>query len=138
MLLVAFAVLIGPVNLVFLKRIRRPALLLVTIPLLSAAASVGLLLYGIFYQGLDTKAARQSLTVLDQRSHHADTIERRKLFVGLSPGRGLRPGAATAVVPENVKGEDQRFAVDFDGAGSMTRRRFSFQTLGSQLINPAK
>jgi len=122
-LLVAFAVLIGPVNLVFLKRIRRPALLLVTIPLLSAAASVGLLLYGIFYQGLDTKAARQSLTVLDQRSQHADTIERRKLFVGLSPGRGLRPGAATAVVPENVEGEDQRFAVDFDG-GALLRGDF--------------
>ncbi len=122
-LLVLFAVLIGPVNLVFLKRIGRPVLLLVTIPLLSAAASVGLLLYGIFYQGLDTKAARRTLTVLDQRIARSDTVERRKLFVGLSPGRGLRPRAATAVIPENVDGDDWRFIVDFEG-GALLRGDF--------------
>lgn len=113
-LLFLFAVVIGPVNLLVLKRLGRPALLLVTIPVLSAGASVGLLLYGVLHQGIDTKAARRSLTWLDQRQARAAVVERRRVFVGMSRGGGLVPGAGTAVFPEHAAPDD-RFLVREDG-----------------------
>jgi hypothetical protein len=114
-LLLLFAIVIGPVNMMVLKRLKRPALLLVTIPSISAAASLGLLLYGVFYQGIDTKAARQSLTFLDQRTSRAAVVERRRLFVGLSQSGGLVPGAGTAVFPEDVGGEGRFIVQEEDG-----------------------
>lgn len=96
-LLIAFAVLIGPVNFYLVSRRKRPVLLLFTIPAISAAVTVLLLVYGILYQGLDVKTASWSTTVLDQRAHTASTIERRQLYAGLSPADGLRPTTGTVV-----------------------------------------
>lgn len=100
LVLVLFYVLIGPLNFWWvIKRKKKPALMLITIPLLSAACTVGLLLYGIFYQGLDTKLASRSIAVLDQRTRTVDVAEQRAIFAGFSMGDGLRPAAGTIVIP---------------------------------------
>jgi hypothetical protein len=96
-LLIAFAVLIGPLNFWLVARRKRPVLLLVTIPAISAVVTILLLVYGVLFQGLDVKTASWSTTVLDQRAHRSSTLELRHLFAGLAPASGLRPGAGTVV-----------------------------------------
>ncbi len=97
LILVLFAILVGPVNLILVRRSKRPALLLLTIPAISIVFSVGLVVYGAAAQGLDVRATSQSIGVLDQRSHHGSSHERRLMFAGLAVGDGIRPGPGTVV-----------------------------------------
>ncbi|HUR27705.1 MAG TPA: hypothetical protein VM509_05925, partial [Planctomycetota bacterium] len=94
--LMLFAVLIGPVNFILVKRTKRPALLLFSIPAIAIVAAVLLFLYGVASQGLGVKIASESFTVLDQREHRASSAEVRMIFAGLSPGAGLLPRPGTS------------------------------------------
>lgn len=96
-LLVLFAIVIGPLNLILVRRSKRPALLLLTIPVIALCFSVGLIVYGTASHGLDVRVASQTRGVLDQRSHHGTSHERRITFAGLAAGTGLRPGPGTVV-----------------------------------------
>ncbi len=96
--LILFALLIGPVNFILVRRGGRPTLLLLTVPLIALLGSVALVLYAILAQGLDVRSARLSWTVLDQRAALASVRELRDVFAGTSPGPGLRPGPRTSVV----------------------------------------
>lgn len=96
-LLVLFALAIGPVNLIVIRKLKRPALLLVTVPAIALLFSLGLVLYGILAQGLGTRARSLSFTWLDQRAHHASTLEVRSSFAGLPHGEGWRAGPGTSV-----------------------------------------
>lgn len=97
LLLVVFALVIGPVNFFAVKRSKKPVMLLVTIPAIAVSTSILLLIYGVFVQGLDVKTASCSATLLDQREHRSDCVEKRLMFAGLSPAAGLRPDVGTAV-----------------------------------------
>jgi hypothetical protein len=134
LLLLLFVVVIGPVNAVFVRRMGRPTLGLVTIPAIALVASLLFLAYGIFRQGLDVKTASLSFSLLDQRQRRATTIELRELFAGLARGRGLAPAAGTLVSPYpagssfddmrpgySVDDEDARNDV-YSVAGSSSRR----------------
>ncbi|MBK7874201.1 MAG: hypothetical protein IPJ77_00340 [Planctomycetes bacterium] len=98
LLLVLFAIVIGPVNLIVVQKLKRPALLLVTVPLIALVFSVGLFAYGAVSQGLGTRARSHSITWLDQRTHGATTLEVRSLFAGMPAGDGWRPGPGVACV----------------------------------------
>jgi hypothetical protein len=89
----------GPLNFWWVKRSKKPMLLLLTVPGLSIVTSVGLALFGIVSQGLDVKVSTRSYTFLDQPSRTATTAEVRRVFAGRSPGAGLRPEAGTMVFP---------------------------------------
>ncbi len=110
-LLILFALLIGPVNFILVRRTGKPALLLLTIPVISITASLLLLAYGIFSQGLDTKASSLTLTLLDQRAERIDVVEDRRLFVGLATEPGLRPAAGTTCYPVEVKDDNPQFLI---------------------------
>jgi hypothetical protein len=97
LILVLFAILVGPVNLIVVRRSKRPALLLITIPAIAFVFSIGLVVYGVVAQGLDVRATSASVGVLDQRSHHGSAHERRQVFAGLASGPGLRPGPGAVV-----------------------------------------
>ena len=112
LLLFLFALVIGPFNLAFVRKRKRPGLLLITVPAISILASIIVLAYGILYQGVDIKSASRSLTWLDQRTRRAQTIEERTMFVGLSPGEGLRPGAGTVVLPLRGTDDGDNFVLD--------------------------
>ncbi len=110
-LLLGFAVVIGPVNFVVLRKLSKPFLLIVTVPAISLLASLAIFLYGAFAQGFGAKAATRSLTILDQRSGWASTVEHRSAYFPLSPASGLRPEAGTSIFPFAVDGQ-RRFAID--------------------------
>lgn len=98
-LLVLFAIVIGPLNLMVVKRLNRPALLLVTVPVIALVFSVGLFVYGALAQGLGTRVRSRSLTWLDQRAHVASTLELRSTFAGMPAGDGWVPGPGGACIP---------------------------------------
>ncbi len=97
LLLILFGIVIGPLNFLWIARKRRPVLLLVTIPAIALFTTVALLVYGIYFQGLDVKLASQSMALLDERLHRASCVERRLVYAGMSPGEGLRPEPGTVV-----------------------------------------
>ena len=98
-ILILFAILIGPVNFMLVRRTGKQVLLLLTIPGISLLVSILLLGYGILSQGLDTKVGSVSLSVLDQRSGTLDVVENRHCFIGLGTGGGLLPMAGTSCYP---------------------------------------
>lgn len=95
--LIAFALVIGPLNFWFVRRSRKPALLLVTVPVIAVVFSLGLFAYGVAAQGLDARAATLTFAVLDQRTHRSTAVEVREVFVGMASADGLRPGSGASV-----------------------------------------
>lgn len=112
LVLLAFAIVVGPVNLYWVKRTKKPVLLLVSVPVIAIVFSLAMFAYGVVAQGLDVRARRSTLTLLDQRAHRATTLETREIFAGLAPGRGLRPGPGAWLFadPEAVSFSQQRRA----------------------------
>lgn len=96
LLLVLFAIVIGPVNMIVVRRLRRPVLLLVTVPVIAIAFSLSIFAYGALAQGLGTRVTSLSLTWLDQRAHSSSTNEVRSVFAGMPVGGGWRPGPGAA------------------------------------------
>ncbi len=97
LLLILFGIVIGPLNFLWIARKRRPVLLLITIPAIALVTTVALLVYGIYFQGLDVKLASQSMALLDERLHRSSCVEQRLVYAGMSPGAGLRPEPGTVV-----------------------------------------
>jgi len=112
LILVLFAVLIGPVNFFLVARRRRAVLLLVTIPAISLVTTLLLVGYGVLFQGLDVKTSSISIALLDERAHRSSSPEVRQLFAGLAPGEGLIPGSGTLVSPLSLDSERQRFELE--------------------------
>ena len=111
-LLILFAILIGPVNFILVKRSGRPTLLLVTVPGIALAASLLLVVYATFAQGLSVRSASSTWTVLDQRGALAMTREVRAIYAGVSPGAGLRPQAGTTVMPSVARDMQAAYATN--------------------------
>ncbi|MEM1164779.1 MAG: hypothetical protein AAGI30_00645 [Planctomycetota bacterium] len=95
--LIVFALLIGPVNVITLARLRRRTLLFVTVPVLGVVFSLAIFGFGFVQGGIRPIARTASLTVLDQASAFASTRAHRGYFAPLTPGDGLRFDADTRV-----------------------------------------
>ena len=94
-----FALVIGPVNYIWLWKRKQTWLLVLTIPLLAFATSATLFAYSTLAHGFSIKSRARSLTLLDQKSNTAVTTSRVALFAGLSPSGGLTFSPETAVYP---------------------------------------
>jgi hypothetical protein len=119
-LLMLFAIVIGPVNFLAVRKRKNPVLLLLTIPAIALVTTVALLAYGIFFQGVDVKSASYSVAVLDQREHRSACVESRQFFAGLAPASGLALGPGTIVHawPDEGRGggwNRKRLEVDLEG-----------------------
>ena len=85
LIILLFAVLAGPVNLIWLRRRRQPVLSVLTIPLLGVGTTALILIYGIFHDGFGARGVLRSWTVLDQVAGESATVSARTLFAGLAP-----------------------------------------------------
>jgi hypothetical protein len=101
-LILAFAIVTGPVNFVVLRRKRRPMLLLLTVPALGFGTTALILCYGMFRDGFGIQGIERTFTVLDQRNHAAAAIAARTLFAGLAPGRFTMPPGTLLTCPSAV------------------------------------
>jgi hypothetical protein len=117
LILLLFAVVIGPINFYFVRKTGKPVLLLVTVPAIALIFSIGLFAYGAMAQGLDVRASSATFALLDQRAHRSSSAEVRLFFAGLSAGDGLVPGPGASAWPETLSSEFRErhsYAIDFN------------------------
>ena len=102
-ILTFFALLIGPVNHIFLRRRKQQALIVLTTPLIAAGFIVLLGAYVIAVEGFGIRGRMLSLTMLDQASGQAATRATVSLYAaGRAPSGGLRFARDVAVFPTPV------------------------------------
>lgn len=97
--LVVFVILIGPLNLWLVQKVRKPVLMLVNVPVLAFAFSAALIGFNFAREGFEARIAARSLSVIDQRDHRRATAECLAFYAPLGLGSGLDPGGSTAVLP---------------------------------------
>ncbi len=125
LVVLVFAILVGPVNHFVLRRKRRMGLLLVTVPLGGLCATCLILVWGIVAQGFEVKQAERWLTVLDQPARRASSFGTRTLFAGSSIDR-LRPRPGTWVCNMDL--------ADFDSLGEAVLQPLTDGTLEGGLV----
>ncbi len=99
LLIIAFAVLIGPVNLWLLGRKRKRMWLLWTVPAISLLFSGAVWVYASFSEGWGARERTEGITLLDERKLTATTLGVTAYYSTLTPGDGLRFDADTELTP---------------------------------------
>jgi hypothetical protein len=122
-ILTLFSLIIGPANYLFLRRRRRQALLVLTVPLISCAFILLLATYVVAGEGFGVHGRSASLTMLDQRRQQAATRGSVSLYAaGWTPGAGLRFPRDMAVLP---RGRDNRANAEELGLDLAESQRFA-------------
>lgn len=85
LVILAFAVLVGPVNFMILRRRKKPLLALITVPVAGFGTTLVILAYGIFHDGFGVRGVGRSATLLDQARHEAVSTTTNTLFAGIAP-----------------------------------------------------
>ncbi len=98
-LITLFAIVIGPLNYIYLWKQKRLYLLVVTIPAIAFVTSLSLLGYSVIAHGFSTRVRIRSLTLLDQTTNTAVCASRVSLYSGLAPSSGLDFSRDSAVYP---------------------------------------
>jgi len=98
-LVIIFAVVIGPVNLVLLSRKKKKIWMLWTVPLISITGSISVFAFALFSEGWRGYARTDSVTILDQANNQAATIATAGFYCPLTPGKGLHFEYETEVTP---------------------------------------
>lgn len=108
LLMLLFAVVIGPVNLIVLSRKKRRIWLLWTTPVISVMTCLGVFAYAIFAEGWKQVVRTEGLTILDERAHRATTIGWTAFYSALTPGTGLHFGYETELTPQISAGNTSK------------------------------
>jgi hypothetical protein len=98
-IMLAFIIIIGPVNMIYLSRIKRRTWMLWTIPAISFATTLLVFAYSLLREGITPDTRISGLTVLDQASHQAATIGGEAFYCPLTPSGGLHFDASTEATP---------------------------------------
>ena len=97
LLMLVFAIVIGPVNLIVLSRKKRRIWMLWTIPVISLTTCFAVFLYATFAEGWNRYIRTEGLTILDQRVNRATSIGWTAFYSALTPGDGLHFGYETEI-----------------------------------------
>lgn len=89
LIILIFAILMGPANLFILARKKRQIWLLWTVPLLSLTASVIVFGYATLAEGWKGYSRTMSLTILDENENLASTVGITAFYCPLTPREGL-------------------------------------------------
>ena len=100
LLMLLFAVAIGPVNLIVLSRKKRRIWLLWTTPAISLITCLAIFTYATFAEGWKRVVRTEGLTVLDEKAHRATTIGWTAFYSALTPGEGVHFGYETELTPQ--------------------------------------
>jgi len=98
-LITVFVVVIGPLNFWFVRKVNRPYLILVTVPLGAAVVTFGLFAFAIVTEGVSTRLRVRSVTHIDQRNNKAVVCSWQTYYASLAPSRGLVFSDKTLVFP---------------------------------------
>ena len=100
LLMLVFAIVIGPVNLIVLSRKKRRIWMLWTVPVISLTTCFAVFLYATFAEGWNRYIRTEGLTILDQRINRATSIALTAFYSALTPGDGLHFGYETELTPQ--------------------------------------
>jgi hypothetical protein len=98
-IMLAFVIVIGPVNLIYLNRIKRRTWMLWTIPAISVATTLLVFAYSLLREGITPDTRIAGVTVLDQASHRAATVGAEAFYCPLTPSGGLHFDFGTEATP---------------------------------------
>jgi hypothetical protein len=98
-IMLAFIIIIGPVNIYLLNRRKRRTWMLWTIPAISFATTLFVFAYSLLSEGITPDTRITGLTVLDQTSHRAATIGGTAFYCPLTPSGGLHFDFGTEATP---------------------------------------
>jgi hypothetical protein len=97
--MLAFVIIIGPVNIIYLNRRNRRTWLLWTIPAISFATTLLVFAYSLLREGITPDTRIAGLTVIDQAAHRATTIGATAFYCPLTPSGGLHFEYETEATP---------------------------------------
>ena len=97
--MLAFVLLIGPVNLLVLSRLNRRIWMLWTVPAISLLTCALVFAWNFFREGVAPYSRVAGLTLIDQVNSRATTLGAAALYCPLTPGSGLQYGFDTEVTP---------------------------------------
>lgn len=98
-IMLAFIVIIGPVNIVYLTRRNRRTWMLWTIPVISLVTTLLVFAYSLLREGITPDTRIAGVTVIDQASHRAATVGGEAFYCPLTPSGGLYFDFATEATP---------------------------------------
>lgn len=107
LMMLAFIVVIGPVNMIYLARINRRTWMLWTIPAISLLTTLLVFAYSLVREGITPDTRIAGVTLLDQASHFAATIGGEAFYCPLTPSGGLHFDYGTEVTPLVPSGFDR-------------------------------
>ncbi|MGH9938495.1 MAG: hypothetical protein ACREAM_19815, partial [Blastocatellia bacterium] len=88
-LMLAFVVVIGPVNLIWLARRRKKIWMLWTVPAIALVTCIAVTGFVLFGEGVSATSRVEAFTILDESSHRATTIGWTAFYSPITPGEGL-------------------------------------------------
>ncbi|MDJ0835732.1 MAG: hypothetical protein QNK37_04400 [Acidobacteriota bacterium] len=88
-LLIVFALLMGPLNLLVLARRGKRIWLLWTVPAISLVATLTVVVFAVFSEGTATRQRLESITLLDEQNHMATTLGLGGIYSPLTRDSGL-------------------------------------------------
>jgi len=103
MLVLIYAITIGPVNLLILSRKKKRILMLWTVPIISIATCTAVFLYALLAEGWKGYLRTESITILDETTHSATTIGINGIYCPLTPRSGLHFDYETEVTPIGLR-----------------------------------
>jgi hypothetical protein len=98
-LMLAFVVVIGPVNLIWLARRRKKIWMLWTVPAIALVTCLAITGFALFGEGVSATSRADAFTILDESSHRASTIGWTAFYAPLTPGEGLHYSYDTELTP---------------------------------------
>lgn len=99
LIMLAFIIAIGPVNIIYLNRRKRRTWMLWTIPAIAVATTLVVFVYSLLREGITPDTRIAGLTVIEQASHHAATIGGTAFYCPLTPSGGLHFDFETEATP---------------------------------------
>jgi len=99
-LMIGFAVLIGPVNLWVLAKYKKRMWLLWTVPTFSLLTCLAVWIYATAAEGWSGHERVRTVTILDQRNLTATTIGWAAFYAPITPGGGLTYAMSTELTPQ--------------------------------------
>lgn len=119
-IMMLFALLIGPANMVFFAYLDKRLWTLVTIPVLAVVFSAGVFLFTILADGIWAEGRATTLTLLDQDAGRATTIGWLGYYAPLQPSDGLTFDTHTALNLQNQSTDYRSYSSGSQSANART------------------
>ncbi|MGH9754385.1 MAG: hypothetical protein ACREA2_16525 [Blastocatellia bacterium] len=98
-LMLAFVVVIGPINLIWLARKRKKIWMLWTVPVIALVACLAVTGFALLGEGVSATSRTEAFTILDESSHRATTIGWTAFYAPIAPSEGLHFSYDTELAP---------------------------------------